>query len=221
MPADRGVDRAMVEAGGAAQAAEHVLELAAEQFGAAVVEQHDMILLGAVEVGRPARPGRDRRIGREFLPRCRARQESQQGRSVFQGRDDLFEAGHDDVDPRQGLRQVAVALIGDDDARAGFGNQEIGPGDADFGGKEVRAQDGARLLAQGAHLLQGAVGVEPGMRRAERVGDLLLHQVDRRRDNVARWLVAQLDDVFAEIGLNGGDAICFEVIVERDLLGDH
>ena len=33
MAADRGIDRAMVEAGGAADAAQHVLELAAEQVG--------------------------------------------------------------------------------------------------------------------------------------------------------------------------------------------
>ena len=59
------------------------------------------------------------------------------------------------------------------------------------------------------------------MRGAKGVGDLLLHQVDRRRDDVARRLVAQLDDVFAEIGLDRGDAVRFEVIVERDLLGDH
>ena len=67
----------------------------------------------------------------------------------------------------------------------------------------------------------GRAGSSVAMRGAERVGDLLLHQVDRRRDDVARRLVAQLDDVFAEIGLDRRDAVRFEVIVERDLLGDH
>ena len=34
-------------------------------------------------------------------------------------------------------------------------------------------------------------------------------------------LVAQLDDVFAEIGLDRRDAQRFEMLVEADLLGDH
>ena len=45
--------------------------------------------------------------------------------------------------------------------------------------------------------------------------------MDRRGDDVARRLVAELDDVFAEIGLDRRDAVRLEVIVERDLLGDH
>ena len=36
---------------------------------------------------------------------------------------------------RQDLRQVAIALIGDDDRGAGLGDQEVGAGDADIGGK--------------------------------------------------------------------------------------
>ena len=40
---------------------------------------------------------------------------------------------------RQGLRQVAIALVGDDDAAAGLGDQEIGAGDADIGGEELLA----------------------------------------------------------------------------------
>src|SRR6202041_439768 len=79
MAADRGIDRAMVEARGASEAAQHVLELAADERGAAVVNKHDVVLLGPVEVARPAWPGRYRRVGREFLPRGRARQETQQG----------------------------------------------------------------------------------------------------------------------------------------------
>ena len=51
--------------------------------------------------------------------------------------------------------------------------------------------------------------------------DLILGEVDRRRDDVARRLVAELDDVFAEIGLDRLDAVRLEVLVEADLLGDH
>jgi hypothetical protein len=137
----------MVEARRAAQAAQHVLELAADHRRAAVIDQHDMVLLGAVAVLRPARAGRDRRIGREFLSGRRAGQEPQQGRRVLQGRHDLFDAGDDDMRLGQRLRQVAVALIGDDDAGAGLGDEKIRAGDADIGGEELRAQHGARLGA--------------------------------------------------------------------------
>ena len=41
------------------------------------------------------------------------------------------------------------------------------------------------------------------------------------RDDVAGRLVAQLDDVLAEIGLDRRDADRFEMLVERDLLGHH
>ena len=40
----------------------------------------------------------------------------------------------------QDLRQVAVALVGDDDRGAGLGDEEIRAGDADIGGKESLAQ---------------------------------------------------------------------------------
>src|SRR3546814_20034009 len=45
--------------------------------------------------------------------------------------------------------------------------------------------------------------------------------VNRRGDDVARRLAAELEDVFAQIGLDRLDAVGFEVIVETDLLGDH
>src|ERR1051325_2334521 len=48
MTADRGINRAMIETGGAAQAAQHVLEFATEQRAAAIVDEHDMGFLGAV-----------------------------------------------------------------------------------------------------------------------------------------------------------------------------
>ncbi len=118
-------------------------------------------------------------------------------------------------------RQIAVALVGDDDAGTGLGNQEIGAGDADIGGKKPGSQQGAGLVAQLSGLGERPVRVERPVRGAKGVGNLLLDQVHRRRDQVARRLVAQLDDVFAEIGLDRGDPVRFEKVVEPDLLGDH
>src|SRR6185437_7430920 len=119
------------------------------------------------------------------------------------------------------LRQVAIALVGDDHRGAGLGDAEIGAGYADIGGEEFLAQHGARLGDQGRRLLEPPRRVEVAMRLAEALGDLLLHQVDGWGNDVARILLADLDDVLAEIGLDRRDAVLLEVIVERDLLGDH
>src|SRR5260370_17333749 len=50
---------------------------------------------------------------------------------------------------------------------------------------------------------------------------LFLGQVDRRRDDMARHLVEQLDDVFAQIGFHRLDAMGQKMIVDGDLLADH
>ena len=57
MAADRLIDRAMVHAGAAADTAEHFGEIAAEHFGAAVVEDDDMIFLRPVWIARSAGAG--------------------------------------------------------------------------------------------------------------------------------------------------------------------
>ena len=59
---------------------------------------------------------------------------------------------------RQDLRQVAVALVGDDDRGAGLGDEEIRAGDADIGGEEALAQHGARLGQQLHRLGEVALG---------------------------------------------------------------
>ena len=62
--------------------------------------------------------------------------------------------------PRQGLRQIAIAFIGDDDRSAGFGDQKIGAGHADIGGQELVAQDAARLGQQRCRFRKVTVRVQ-------------------------------------------------------------
>ena len=50
---------------------------------------------------------------------------------------------------------------------------------------------------------------------------ILAVEVEGRRDDVAGMFVAQLDDVFAEIGFDRGDTVRFQVIIDPDLLRDH
>ncbi len=125
------------------------------------------------------------------------------------------------MDPGQGLRQIAVALVGDDDGGAGLGDEEVGAGDADVGVEEAPAQDGARLLEQVARLLDAARAPVLGVMLGEGVGEVAAREMDRRGDDVARRLVPELQDVLAEVGLDRGDAVLLEEVVEADLLGDH
>ena len=78
--------------------------------------------------------------------------EAQQRRRIFQGRYELFDARHDDVDARQGLSQVAVALVGDDDARPGLGDPEVGASYADIGAEKPRDLDGPETIPRPAGL---------------------------------------------------------------------
>ena len=103
---------------------------------------------------------------------------------------------------RQRLREVAVALVGDDDAAAGLGDQEVGAGDADIGRQESFAQLGAGLGQDVAAFVEHAVGRQVGVGLAEALLPVFPVEVERRRNDVAGQLVAKLDDVFAEVGLD-------------------
>ena len=122
---------------------------------------------------------------------------------------------------RQGLRQIAVALVGDDDRGSGLGDEEIRARDPDVGGEEFGAQHLARLGQQLLRLGEAAVGRQIAMRLAEFLLDVLRPQMDRGRDDVGGGLAAQLDDVFAKVGLDRLDPRRLERVIEADLLGDH
>jgi hypothetical protein len=100
-------------------------------------------------------------------------------------------------------------------------DQEVGAGDADIGGEEAFAQHRARLGQQRRGLGEIAVVLQRFVVRAERRLDLVLGDMDRRRDDMARRLVAKLNNVLAEIGLDRGHAVLFEELVDGDLLADH
>src|SRR5215203_7553315 len=55
----------------------------------------------------------------------------------------------------------------------------------------------------------------------EGVADLFLLQMDRRQHDVARSLLAELDDPLAEICVHDVDAARLEIRVEPALLGEH
>ena len=121
----------------------------------------------------------------------------------------------------QDLGQIAVAFVGDDDRRSGFGDEEVRAGNADVGGEKLRPQHLARFGEQLLGLGETAIGRQIAMRLAEFLLDVLRGKVDRRRDDVRRRFAAQLDDVFAEVGFDRFDLRRLESVVEADLFGDH
>ena len=117
--------------------------------------------------------------------------------------------------------QVAVALIGDDHRRAGLGDQEIGAGDADIGGKEFLAQHRARL---GHEISARSSFRSRGRRSCVRRKSGSIVSLLRWMMGAMIWLGAlapELDDIFAEIGLDHLDAGGLQMRVEPDLLRHH
>jgi hypothetical protein len=127
MAADGGVDGAVVQAGAAADAAQHLAHRPAEHLRAAVVDQYHVVFLRAVEVVNAARAGTQRGVGLGLLAGGAAGQQAQEGQGVVERRHHALDAAGVDVHPRQRLRQVAVAFVRDDDARAGLGDEEVPP----------------------------------------------------------------------------------------------
>ncbi len=82
-------------------------------------------------------------------------------------------------------------------------------------------QPGAGLGQQVAALVEHAVLRQVRMRLAEALLPVLDVEVEGRRDDMRRRLLAQLDDVLAEIGLDRRDAVALQMVVDPELFGDH
>ena len=124
--------------------------------------------------------------------------------------------------PRQRLAEVAVALVGDDHRLAGLGDQHVGAGDADLGLEILLAQHAARFGQQRGELAQLAVGVEMGVRLAERgldlgarvtwtAGAMMWLGISPRS-----WMMYSPRSVST-----GGDAVLGQEVVDPAFLGDH
>ena len=115
----------------------------------------------------------------------------------------------------------ALPLVGDDDDRAGLGDEKVRAGDADVGLEVAPAQHRAALGDDIGRLLERPAGIELAMMFAEQFGDLSLGLMHGWRDNMPRCFPRQLYDVLAEIGLHRLDAVGGEKTVEADLFRHH
>ena len=140
MPADAGVNRAVVQAGTAADALQHLAVVAGQYLGAPVVQQHDMRLQRAVGIGLAPRPRVKTGVAGLGLAGGRAHQQAQHGGGVAGPGQHPVECGADDQHVGQVGAQVTVALVGYQHAVAVLGDQGIGADDADFRFQEMLTQ---------------------------------------------------------------------------------
>ena len=123
-------------------------------------------------------------------------------------------------DARQALDEVGIALIGDDHCRPGLRNEEIRAGDPHIGAEIDAAQHVPRLAHKRCALALAALS-QMRMVLVEQVRNLRHRLVHSRADDVARRLICQLHDIFAEIGLDDLETGRFQMRVEADFLSDH
>jgi len=220
------VGRTDVGAGAAADATKGVAQVwVLPRLPAAVIEEHDVVLKGAVhahgqvhlDVTGAAGAGDHVHVRGEALAGGVAGQHIEDLGRVVQRGYDLFHPHDRHVHGRQRGHQVGVALVSDDDDGAGVGDADVGAGDADVGAQE--------LLAQGA---PGEAHQRLGLRRQrltahgrEQLGDLLAREVNGGCDQVGGVVVRQLDDPLAQVGLYHLDAQPLQIAVELDFLGSH
>jgi hypothetical protein len=82
-----------------------------------------------------------------------------------------------------GLRQVAIALVGDDDRRAGFGDQEIRAGDADIGGRNFSRSTPRASASSACGSVRSRAGSDGCARGGNRL-HLILREMHGRGDDV-------------------------------------
>jgi hypothetical protein len=169
----------------------------------------------------PARSGGERGVAGDLLTGGASCQQAQQGGGVFQVRHHLLDTGGDDVHPGQGVGEIPVALVGDDDVGAGLGDEEVGAGDAHVGVQVLLAQHLAGLVDDVGDLGEPFGQAILGVVFVEQVGDLALGLVHGGRDDVAGRFARQLDDVLAEIRLDGLHARRLQGLVHSDLFAHH
>ena len=222
VPADRRVDRAMVHAGAAADAAQHLAELAAEHRGAAVVENDDVIF-GRARPDRRRGAGRSRASCRPTFParspsaRARAGTATRPRASAPPSRSTPARCARAaSVCVRSPLPSLVTMIEVPVSATRKFA--PVMPTSAERNRSRRITRASVSSVCGSTRL---AVGRQMRVHAAEVRLDLLLGEMHRRHDDVRGQLVADLHQIFAEVRLDRRDAVRFEEIVDRDLLADH
>ena len=127
MTADLAIHDAMVHAGAASDAAQHLAQSAAQHARPAVIHEHDVERLRSVPVPCPLRAAIECRVLCDVGACSRAHQEAQQDHRVRQRRNQLLDSGGDDMHARDGGGQLGIALVGHRADRAAISEQKLAP----------------------------------------------------------------------------------------------
>src|SRR5699024_8144654 len=112
---------------------------------------------------------------------------------------------------------AAVALRFDDAERPGRRDAEVRAGHRDLRREELVPQMLPRGLGELPRLIREA-RVDPRDALEEDIADLRAVLVDRRDEDMAGQVVAQLDDELRQVRLERVDAVRLQILVESDLL---
>ncbi|CAB5673564.1 Uncharacterised protein [Aeromonas hydrophila] len=217
--ADAGIDRAVVHASTAADALQGLAQLFVPiGLAAAVVEQHQVHLVRAVQLPCPARAADDVEIGGDGLAGGRAGQGTVKRRHVGEELHHLLDAGDGHVHFRHSGAHAPVALVLDEAQAAGLRHREVDAGEPHAGAAKLFAQGPPPGLDQGVHIGGGGKAFEV---MGEGVTHLLLVLVDGGHDDVGRGIAVELDDKLPHIALKAADAVARHLVVEAHLLAHH
>ena len=218
MAADAGIDRAMVHAGAAANAVQGLTQFTVgERLAATVIEQHQVHFLRAIQFIGLAWAGDHVDVRGDGDAQRRAGQQRQQWDGVTQVLDDFFDAGHGDMHRRNRGAHAAVAFVFDQQQGAGFSHGEVDTGDADVGFEEFLAQHFATDLDQFVDVF-GVVHAQFFVEQGAHLDGVF---VNRWHDDVRRFLVVELDDVFAHVRFQAFNATGGEEIIHFHFFADH
>ena len=215
--ADRLINWAGIQAGPAANTHQRFGILAAHNLRAAIVEQHQVELLGAVALARAGRAADDTGVDAELLAGGRAGQHLQHHAEIIHRLDDSLDAHHRHMDTRHAGGQAGVALILDDRDRAAGRHAKVHPADAHIGLQKALAQSHPRSRGHS----RDVVGLGHAQVFVEQIAHLLAGLVNRGGDNVRGRLTGQLNNVLAQVGLNNLKAAVLKSLVKMDLLRGH
>lgn len=212
MSATAAVDGAGVHAGTATDTVEAAAEFGFEDFGAAVVDDHDVqfaALLWSVEV---------RRISGDGLAGSGSCEEAEKDGQVCGAGDEFFHAHAGDVDFGESDAEICVAFVCADDETAGFGDGKVNAGESCVGVAEALA----KVIACGFGEVFGVRGALFSAEVfVEAFSDLFLADVDGGEDDVTGRFFAELDDAFAEVSVDDLDSVVFEERIEMAFFGEH
>ena len=217
VPANLAIHRTMIQACPATDAIQRLaLAFVGQHFGAAVVEQDQIELVRPINFARPPGTAHERRVNGHRLSRGAAPQDGQENRQILRPRNDLLNAGDRNVDFRRRMGQPRVALIFDHHHGSRIGYHEVRAGDPDVRVEELLPQDAAC-----DHRLIAGLGLRAAQLLLEYASHVMPGVMQRWGDDVIGPLIGELQDVLAQIGLDGFQIVGLEPRVQVDLLGRH